>query len=69
MTRPLRLEFPNALYHLTSRGDRREPIYEDDADRVAWLEVFDQVCSRFQWRCHAWCEEPGSGLALQHFPA
>jgi putative transposase len=35
MSRPLRLEFPNALYHVTSRGDRREPIYEDDADRVA----------------------------------
>lgn len=55
MSRPLRLEFPNALYHVTSRGDRREPIYEDDVDRVAWLEVFDQVCSRLQWRCHAWC--------------
>ena len=27
MTRPLRLEFPNALYHVTSRGDRREDIY------------------------------------------
>ena len=26
MARPLRLEFPNALYHITSRGDRREDI-------------------------------------------
>ncbi|MCP3675835.1 MAG: transposase, partial [Gammaproteobacteria bacterium] len=27
MSRPLRLEFPDALYHITSRGDRREDIY------------------------------------------
>ena len=30
MSRPLRLEFPDALYHLISQGDRREYIYEDD---------------------------------------
>jgi hypothetical protein len=29
----LRIEFPGALYHVTSRGDRQEPIYEDDEDR------------------------------------
>jgi len=27
MTRPLRLEFAGALYHLTARGDRKEPIF------------------------------------------
>ena len=55
MSRPLRLEFTNALYHVTSRGDRREPIFIDDADRSMWLDVFGQVCGRFNWRCHAWC--------------
>ena len=55
MSRPLRLEFANALYHVTSRGDRREPIFIDDADRSMWLDVFGQVCGRFNWRCHAWC--------------
>lgn len=39
MTRPLRLEFPNALYHVTSRGDRRENIFEDDDDRLRFLEI------------------------------
>ena len=39
MTRPVRIEFEGALYHVTSRGDRREAIYEDDADRVAFLGV------------------------------
>ncbi|MCP4873953.1 MAG: addiction module toxin RelE, partial [Gammaproteobacteria bacterium] len=29
MARPLRIEFPNALYHITSRGNRRENIYLD----------------------------------------
>jgi hypothetical protein len=39
MSRPLRLEFPDALYHVTSRGDRRKPIFVDDADRAesGWL--------------------------------
>ena len=55
MARPLRIEFPGAIYHVTSRGDRREPIFIDDADRSMWLDVFGQVCSRFNWRCHAWC--------------
>lgn len=55
MSRPLRLEFPHALYHVTSRGDRREPIVVDDTDRAEWLAVLEQVCARFNWRCHAWC--------------
>ncbi len=37
MSRPLRIEFPGALDHVTSRGDPREPIYRDDVDRSAPL--------------------------------
>lgn len=55
MARPLRLEYPGALYHVTSRGDRREPIYDDDGDRTNWLEVLSKVCQRFNWRVHAYC--------------
>lgn len=55
MSRPLRLEFPEALYHLTSRGDRRENIYEDDEDRLAFLEVFSSVIEQFNWVCYAYC--------------
>lgn len=43
MSRPLRLEFPNALYHVTSRGDRRENIYEDDDDCLKFLEILGMV--------------------------
>ncbi|RLA19747.1 MAG: addiction module toxin RelE [Gammaproteobacteria bacterium] len=55
MARPLRIEYAGALYHVTSRGDRREDIYFEDDDREIWLALFAQVCSRFNWRCHAWC--------------
>ena len=56
MARPLRLEFPGALYHVTARGDRREAIYFDDDDRQRWLELLGEVCERFNWVCHAWCQ-------------
>lgn len=55
MARPLRIEFNGALYHVTSRGDRREPIYEDKPDREAFLEVLAEVVTRFNWVCHAYC--------------
>lgn len=56
MARPLRLEYAGALYHITSRGDRREDIYLDDEDREAWLEVLATTCERFNWVVHAYCQ-------------
>lgn len=56
MARPLRIELPGGLYHVTSRGDRREDIYVCDEDRTTWLNVFSEVCTRFHWICHAWCQ-------------
>lgn len=55
MARPLRLEFPGALYHVTSRGDGREDIYLETADRHAFLDVLGRVCERFNWAIHAYC--------------
>ena len=55
MARPLRIEYPGALYHVTSRGDRQEAIFDDDQDRTAFLNVLGEVISRFRWRCHAYC--------------
>jgi len=55
MARPLRLEFPGAIYHITSRGDRQEAIYEGDADRQQWLEILSRVCERYNWSIHAYC--------------
>jgi REP element-mobilizing transposase RayT len=56
MSRPLRIELAGGLYHVTSRGNRREDIYMGDADRLAWLEILAQVCKRCNWRVHAWCQ-------------
>jgi REP element-mobilizing transposase RayT len=55
MARPLRIEFAGALYHVTSRGDRREAIYEDDEDRETFLGVLAEVVGRYNWVCHAYC--------------
>ncbi|MBZ0092970.1 MAG: transposase [Sulfuricellaceae bacterium] len=55
MSRPIRIEFPDALYHVTARGDRREDIFEDDPDRLMFLATLEQVMTQFNWICHAWC--------------
>ncbi len=55
MARPLRLEFAGALYHVTSRGDRREAIYETDEDRESYLSLLGEVCEIYHWHCHAYC--------------
>ena len=55
MARPLRLEFAGALYHITSRGNRREDIYLSDDDRTAYLLTLAKVCTRFNWVVHAYC--------------
>ena len=55
MARPLRIEFPGAIYHVTSRGDRRETIFEDDEDRRAFLAVVGQAMDRFDAVVLAYC--------------
>jgi IS30 family transposase len=36
MARPLRIEFPGAVYHITSRGNVRQAIFTDDEDRAIY---------------------------------
>ena len=55
MARPLKIEFAGALYHVTSRGNCRQDIYLNDADRGRWLSVFAKVCDRFNWVCYSYC--------------
>jgi putative transposase len=56
MTRPLRIEFPGALYHITSRGDRKVDIYLDDTDRAVWLQTLAEVCAKSNYLVHAFCQ-------------
>ena len=55
MARPLRIEFPGAVYHITGRGNDRQEIFGDDSDRKAFLEILSRVCARYHWLCHAYC--------------
>ena len=55
MARPLRLEFPGAVYHLTSRGNARQKVFFTDADRELFLSTLAGVVRRYQWICHAYC--------------
>jgi putative transposase len=55
MTRPLRIEFPGAVYHVTSRGDRRESIFLDDTDRQALLAVLGSGLTRYNAQMLAYC--------------
>jgi putative transposase len=54
MARPLRIEYPGAIYHVLSRGDRREAIFRADADRKLFLELLAHACRRAGWQIHAW---------------
>ncbi|NGZ84828.1 REP-associated tyrosine transposase [Duganella aceris] len=56
MARPLRLQFAGALYHVTARGDRRELIYLDDTDRAFWMQALAEVCARFKFVVHSFCQ-------------
>jgi putative transposase len=42
MARPLRIEYPGAVYHITCRGNEKKPIFRDSQDRKAFLEILDQ---------------------------
>jgi len=55
MARPLRVEFDGAIYHVTSRGNARADIFDDDGDRKVFLETLGKVVNRFNWLCHAYC--------------
>ncbi len=54
MTRPLRLEFPGAVYHLTARGDWREDIFLDDADRQTFLDLLAKEIRQQRRRLYAY---------------
>ncbi|MCZ6481252.1 MAG: transposase [candidate division NC10 bacterium] len=54
MTRPLRLQYPGALYHITARGNERKAIFRSDADREAFLTLLAQTVDRYRLLLHAY---------------
>jgi REP element-mobilizing transposase RayT len=55
MPRKLRVEYPGAMYHVMSRGDRYENIYLDDVDRQDFLKTLAEACQKAGWQVHAYC--------------
>src|SRR3974390_651313 len=55
MPRHLRVQYPGAMYHVMSRGDRREDIYLDDVDRQDFLKTLAEACQKTAWQVHAYC--------------
>lgn len=68
MARPLRIEFPGALYHITSRGNAGNEIFVDDTDRLKFLDVLGDVVDRFAWVVYAYCLMPNHYHLLVETP-
>jgi len=54
MARPLRLQYPGALYHITARGNERKNIYRSNDDREAFLIYLSQAIERHRLVLHAY---------------
>ena len=55
MARPLRIEYPGAIYHITSRGNAKMPIFDNDDDRECFIYILKDAVKRFNWVVHAYC--------------
>ena len=58
MARPPRIAYPGALYHVTSRGNRRANIYVDERDFLSWQDRLAVTVSRYNFAVHAFCQMP-----------
>ena len=55
MARPFRMEYPGAVYHVTSRGNEKKPVFRDDRDRQNFLNTLRHANKRYNWICYAYC--------------
>lgn len=55
MARPLRPQFPGAVYHINARGNDRQDIYYDEKDRIRFLKFLAQTVEQYRWLCHGYC--------------
>lgn len=55
MARPLRIEYPNAFYHVTSRGNEQKDVFKSQRDREKFLEYLESATNRYGAVIHAWC--------------
>ncbi len=55
MSRPLRIQYPGALYHITVRGNERRNIFIDESDRYLFLSILSNVVRIHNLLCYAYC--------------
>lgn len=55
MARPLRIQYPGAFYHITSRGNERKDIFKNDRDRERFLSYLQSATKRYGATIHAYC--------------
>ena len=55
MARKLRVQYAEAIYHVMNQGERREAIFEDDADREKFIETLGEACGKIGWQVQAYC--------------
>jgi len=55
MGRPLRIEYPGAHYHVTSRGNERKDVFKGQADREQFLLYLESAVNRYDAVIHAYC--------------
>jgi putative transposase len=55
MARQLRIEYPGALYHITSRGNAKQAIFLDDEDRSMFIRILAKVVKEYEWKCYSYC--------------
>ena len=55
MARPLRIEYPGAVYHVICRGNNRQAIFRDDLDRKGYLEKLSLYCQDKQVDLLSYC--------------
>lgn len=58
MSRPLRIEYDGAWYHVTNRGRARQTIFPGRASYEAFLETLAEAVHRFRVGIHAYCLMP-----------
>lgn len=74
MSRPLRIEYPGATYHISAFGNDEQDVFRSKHDRKKFLQILAQTTMRYNWICHGYClmndhyhlliETPESNLSL-----
>jgi len=55
MSRPLRLQYPGAVYHITSRCNGRQKIFKDQTDFFTFIDLLGKEILQQNWKCYAYC--------------